>query len=231
MRALFVWCCFLLTTSVLPAQLTRCLNITPQIRGLSAVSLKPMNALESARSMKRSPYQPGFSVSGLTFGGETRTVPGIGVSYVPQEKTADKLVVSGGLLWSFGGKNVMLDPRFARVRRPQASYSQNVLGTSTASVGLGYVGAEYRYYFLQGDIQPYVGLGARALGSLYGSRWGVGAVPHGIAGLNVQISSIFNGFAEVQHLPGIGLGVGGFDSFRGMTTVAFGFTFAPYFTR
>jgi hypothetical protein len=231
MRALFVSCCLFAATTASFAQLSTCLNTSPQMRGLSKVSLKPMNTFQDIRVASRSPYEPAFSVSGLNFGGEARTVPGLGMTYVPRSNAAGRFVFGGGFLWSSGGSTTMLDPRLTRVQRTQVSYAQNVVGTSFASLGLGYVGAEYRYYLLQGDIQPNVGVGARALGGLYGNSWGVSAAPVGMAGLNLQISTIFSGFAEVQHAPGVGLGLGGFDSFRGMTSIAFGFAFAPQFMR
>ncbi|HXG38885.1 MAG TPA: hypothetical protein VNL36_08985 [Bacteroidota bacterium] len=229
MRTL-LFCCVVIS-SVSLAQVPTCLNVTPKIQNISRVPPNQANTLQALRLAKRSPYEPAFSVSNLVLGGEGTTVPGFGVSYVPRENAAGKFVVSGGFVWRLSNGTNGINPRFPLVRQSSV-YSEVGYTASTApGLGVGYLGAEYRYYLLRGEIQPYVGIGARALGGIYSSRWGMALAPHGLAGLNLQISHVFNGFVELQHAPGIGLTFGGLDSFRGLTTIAFGFSFVPQFAR
>lgn len=226
----FLICCVLIS-SVSFAQVPTCSNATPQIRNIPQVPLYQRNSLQPTRLTERSPYEPALSVSNLVLGGEGNTVPGFGMSYVSRQNTAGKFVVSGGFVWRSSRTSFGFDPRAPQLRQSLV-YSTTGYGANTApGLGVGYLGAEYRHYLLQGEIQPYVGVGARALGGIYGSRWGMALAPHALAGLNLQISTVFSGFAEVQHTPGIGLAVGGFDSFRGLTTIAFGFAFSPQFAK
>jgi hypothetical protein len=153
------------------------------------------------------------------------------MSYVPRDNEAGKFVISGGFVWRSSSGMNRFDPRYPQVHQSSVHSEAGYTASPAPGLGVGYLGAEYRYYLLRGEIRPYVGIGTRALGGLYGSRRGVGAVPHGLAGFNLRISHVFSGFAEVQHAPGIGLTFGGFDSFQGLTTIAFGFSFAPQFTR
>lgn len=229
MRTL-LFCCVVIS-SVSLAQVPTCLNVTPKIQNISRVPSHQANTLQALRLAERSPFEPAFSVSNLVLGGEGNTVPGFGVSYVPRENAASKFVVSGGLVWRLSGGTNRFDARYP-LPRQSSVYSEAGATASTArSLGIGYFGAEYRHYLLRGELQPYFGIGARALGGIYSSRWGMALAPHGLAGLNLQISNVFSGFAELQHAPGIGLTFGGLDSFRGLTTIAFGFSFAPRFAR
>jgi hypothetical protein len=229
MRRLLGWC--LLVPLISSAQLTTCLNTPQNIRGIATIPLKQTNSLPAFPLANRSPYQPAFGVSTVLVGGEGRTVPSFGVSYVPPAKISGTLVISGGFLWSSRSNTNLYDPRFLRTQRAQMAAPAEIAGTSAPSLGFGYVSAEYRYYLLRGEIEPYVGVGARALGGAYDARWGGAVAPLALAGVSARISDLFNGFAEIQHAPSIGLGFGGFDSVRGITTFAFGFSFAPHFAR
>lgn len=231
MRSLFACCFLIFLVDVSSAQLTTCLNATPQVQNISRIPLRQANTLQSMHLTKRSPYEPALSVSNFVIGGEANTVPGFGMSYVPRDHAAGKLVVSGGFVWRLSSGTNRFDPRYLRLQQSPAYSQAGYTATTTPGLGVGYFGAEYRYALLSGEVQPYVGLGARALGGLYGNQWGMALAPFGLAGLNVQISTVFSGFAEVQHTPAVGLTFGGFDSFQGLTTIAFGFSFAPQWTR
>ncbi len=228
---MFLFFCWLLLSSVSIAQVPTCINITQPVRNFPKISLQQNAALPLVRPAVRSPYEPAMSLSYLVLGEEGQTLPGLGMSYVPRKNTAGKLVFSGGFVWMSRTSTSHFDPRYPQMRQP-LGYSDVVSTTRTGtSVGLGYLGAEYRYDLLRGEIQPYVGIGARALGGIVGSRWGMALAPQGLVGINLQISHLFSGFAEMQHVPAVGLSLGGFDSFRGMTTIAFGFSFAPQLAR
>jgi hypothetical protein len=209
------------------AQVTTCLNAGPQLKGLARISLRQTEPLVRPTAATRSPIEPAFSVSNLLIDGAGNTVPGFGVSYVPREHAAGRLVVSGGFLWKSNGNASGIDPRYQRLQKSsvysQVGYTENRLST----LAVGYVGAEYRYHFIRGQIQPYVGVGARTMGGMVGNRWGMAITPHALAGLNLQVSRVFSGFAEIQHAPGLGVTFGGFDSFEGLTSIAFGFSVAP----
>jgi hypothetical protein len=224
-------CCWLLFSSVSIAQVPTCINITQPVRNIPKISLHQKNSLPLNRPAVRSPYEPAMSLSYLVLGEQGQTLPGLGMSYVPRKNAAGKFVFSGGFVWMSRTSTSQFVPRYAQMRQSTVYSDVGSTASTGTSIGLGYVSAEYRYYLLRGAIQPYVGIGARALGGIYGSQWGMALAPQGLVGLNLQISHLFSGFTEVQHAPAVGLTLGGFDSFRGMTTIAFGFSFAPQLAR
>jgi hypothetical protein len=224
-------CCWLLFSSVSIAQVPTCINITQPVRNIPKISLHQKNSLPLNRPAVRSPYEPAMSLSYLVLGEQGQTLPGLGMSYVPRKNTAGKFVFSGGFVWMSRTSTSQFVPRYAQMRQSTVYSDVGSRERTATSIGVGSVGAEYRYDLLRGEIQPYVGIGARVLGGVYGSQWGMAFAPQALAGLNLQISHLFSGFAEVQHVPAVGLSLGGFDSFRGITTIAFGFSFAPQLAR
>lgn len=229
MRSLLL--CSVLVTSVSVAQLNPCLTPTPQIRNLAPIPLKQSPLSGTARSARMSPFQPAMGVSQYVIDGQSRTAPSMGVRYVPRDNSSHKLIFSAGLLWNSGSSAVIADPRLAGFQRSAVYTPAQSYGDYLPSVGIGYLGAQYRYYLLQGDFQPYVGVGAQALGWRVDTRWGGTVAPNAVAGLSARISNVFDGFVEVQHAAGVGNLFGGSSSFGGITSVSFGFAFAPQFSR
>ncbi len=230
MRTLLLSCC-LVVTSVAVAQLNTCLNTMPQIRNIARVPMTQANLPQGSRLATRSPYEPAVGISEYVIDGQSRTAPSVEVQYVPQNKTSSKLIFSGGFLWSSRSNGLAVDPRVTRVQSNTVYLPVGSSDYYVPSVGMGYVGAQYRYYFLQGDIQPYVGAGAQFLGWRVDSRWGAALAPNAVAGLTAHISDIFSGFAEIQHTIGVGNLLAYSSSFGGITSVSIGFAFAPSFGR
>lgn len=235
MRIVTVLCC-LLISSVLFAQVEPCLNVTSQaansLQGNSKQSLvqtaTKSNGLSSLR--KRSPYQPAMGVSQYMFDGQSRMAPAMGLQYVPTDNSSYKLTYSGGIVWVPQSSSTISSPsNFTGFGRNQYVNTGLYGGETQPSLLLGYAGAEYRYYLLRGDIQPYVGAGAYGLGWRYGSVAGATLAPSVMGGVSAEISTIFSGYVELRQLIGLGTFIGN-SSFGGSTTVAAGFAFAPNFS-
>ena len=236
MRTLFKLCLLSLLvgllTSISFAQLSTCLNSMPQIRNIATVPLNTTATSLVSRSETRSPYQPGIGLSQYLIDGQAHMAPSMGLQYIPRNNSAGKWIYSGGFVWSRGGNTgLALNSRTGNFMRTPV-YDQSGLSDSyTPSLALAYAGIQYRYYFLQGDIQPYVGAGAQTLGWRIDSRWGAALSPNAVAGVTAKISTIFSGYAEVQHTLGMGNIYSSSSSFGGITMLAFGFSFAPNLSR
>ncbi|HEY4613715.1 MAG TPA: hypothetical protein VII11_12085 [Bacteroidota bacterium] len=225
-------CCCLVVTSVAFAQLNTCLNQSPQSaegKGGFQLSQKQSLVQSAVRAKKLSPYRPALGVSQYMFDGQSRTAPAMGVQYIPTGSSPHKLTFSGGLVWMPKSSPYATNPSFTGFGRNQFNAFANSYSNSLPSLGLGYFGAEYRYYLMQGDFQPYVGGGAHALGWKYGAGWGATVAPSMFAGASLDISTVFSGYAELRQLVGLGTILGN-SSFGGSTSVSVGFAFAPNFS-
>ncbi len=225
-------CCCLLLVSVSFAQLNTCLNSMPQIRNIATVPVNQTAMNLSTRSAEWSPYQPGMGISQYVIDGQAHMAPAIGLQYIPRSVSSGKLIFSGGVVWSRGGSSgFAANPRFTNFASNTIYSQTQSYDTYSPSLALAYAGAQYRYYFLQGDIQPYVGAGAQSLGWRIDNRWGAAISPNAVAGVTARISTIFSGYGEIQHTLGMGNIYSSSSSFGGLTTLAFGFSFAPNFSR
>ncbi|HEY5615670.1 MAG TPA: hypothetical protein VIL52_06570 [Bacteroidota bacterium] len=229
---LLLSCCFLFSV-VAFAQVEPCLNVTSQsATGLQDNSKQSLVQLATQKSRtgslrKFSPYRPALGVSQYMFDGDSRTAPAMGMQYIPTDNSAHKLTFSGGIVWLPKSSSIVADNRFTGFGRYQY-VDGGPYGQSSPSLALAYLGTEYRYYLLQGDIQPYVGAGAHALGWKYGAAWGSTLAPSMIGGVSAEISTIFSGYVELRQLIGLGT-VLGTSRFGGSTSVSAGFAFAPKF--
>ncbi|MCI0707027.1 MAG: hypothetical protein L0Y80_06050 [Ignavibacteriae bacterium] len=222
--------CSLIISSLAVAQVEPCLNVTSQtnrdLNGNSTQSLvqTAMQKPGIVAQRKLSPYRPALGASQFLFDGQSRTAPAMGIQYVPTEHSAGKWTFSGGLVWLPKSSTVITNS----VGRPQ--FAGGGYGQSLPSLFLGYAGAEYRYYLLQGDVQPYVGAGAYGLGWKYGSLSGATLAPSVMGGVNAEISTVFSGYVELRQLIGVGTFLGS-STFGGSTNISAGLAFAPNLSR
>ncbi len=93
--------------------------------------------------------------------------------------------------------------------------------------GAGFFGLDYTFYLADGDVRPYVGVGAMLLGWPYRSGFAGTIAPDVKAGLQANLTSGFSGFVEMKHILGLPIVAGGSPPLRGFTGLAFGFAFAP----
>jgi hypothetical protein len=167
---------------------------------------------------------------------EDRFGPMIILQYTPNRywrPTVD--LVSGVLIRT--GKSGPTDERdyiplvsqFASAYSPVSDYyDDGYYQRPQFSIGLAFLGADMTYYLAEGDVRPYVGVGASFAFWSYLSRFSGALAPSAKGGLDIRISGSFSGFAELRRMFGVANFVGpNTPKFDGLTAAAIGVSFEP----
>jgi hypothetical protein len=84
------------------------------------------------------------------------------------------------------------------------------------------------YYLAEGDVRPYVGVGASFAFWSHLRRFSGALTPSAKGGVDIRIGGLFSGFAELRRTVGVATFVGPKTSkFNGLTAAAIGISFVP----
>jgi hypothetical protein len=176
------------------------------------------------------------AIGSFQLGDEDRFGPMLILQYSPSRRSMPAIDLFAGVLVQTGSSGIINQDEFIPVaslfapyRSPYSDYrNDNLYRMPNYSLGLGFLGADVTFYLAEGDVRPYVGLGGALAFWSYSSRLSGTLAPDAKAGLSVQVSSGFSGFAEVRRMfdvPNLaGLEV---PRFGGVTSAAIGVSFAP----
>jgi hypothetical protein len=171
------------------------------------------------------------SYTGFRLEGISRQGLGIDLFYRPFRKISPLVQLNVGLIMygnnsSQEPERTATDPFIYQNRIYTAPSIRN--GRMDTYIGLAYLGVDGVYYFSQGPIAPYVGLGLKEV------LWGVNnsfvgtLVPSAVAGVELSIASSFDGFVEARYMPRVANVVNSHgNAFGYVTSVAFGVSYAP----
>jgi hypothetical protein len=201
----------------------------PDVNQPASASLKEQ--MVSHTIHRSSFFSPSMSYSGYTIGGERFFGAALTLQYSIFQSRSESIDLLGGVMFRF--KNVTdpvnLDdytPLGIRNNNRQSSLSR----LRGIQFGLGLIGMDYTIYLAEGDVRPYVGIGGMLLAFPYQGSVGGTFAPDVKAGLLVNLSSGFSGFAEVKHILGLPITIGSqYGQFKNLTGLAFGLAFAPRF--
>ena len=169
-------------------------------------------------------------------GDEDRFGPMLILQYSPSRRSIPAIDFFAGVLIQTGSSGITdredyipVASMFAPYYSPYSDYrNDNLYRSPHYSLGLGFLGADVTFYLAEGEVRPYVGLGG-ALAFWTHSRQMSGTfAPDAKAGLSVEVSSGFSGFAEVRRMFDVP-NLAGLDAprFGGVTSAAIGVSFAP----
>lgn len=183
---------------------------------------------------------PGFgsmiALGSFQLGDEDRFGPMLILQYSPSRRSMPAIDFFAGVLVQTGSSGTInpdeyipVASMFAPYYSPYSDYrNDNLYRMPNFSLGLGFLGADVTLYLAEGDVRPYVGLGGALAFWSYSSRMSGTFAPDAKAGLSVQMSSGFSGFAEVRRMFDVP-NLAGLDAprFGGVTAAAVGVSFAP----
>jgi hypothetical protein len=173
----------------------------------------------------------------FTLGGEERFGPMMLMQYSFNRTARPQFDVFAGILFRTGSSGpidereyVPLASHFATVYSPNSDYYYDdpYYLRPHLSIGVALLGADVAFYLSEGEVRPYLGLGASFAFWSYQSRLGGTVAPNVKAGLDVRMSNSLSAFAEVRRMFGIPTFIGPMSpKFDGLTAAAVGLSFAP----
>ncbi|MFH0988527.1 MAG: hypothetical protein V1799_00750 [bacterium] len=198
----------------------------------------PKDQFQSAHSMGRyskSLIRPVVGYGSFSFGDESRSGPMVTIQYIPNRLMNPSIYLSGGVMLRFRKIESVPDYEFnssrslsGSTRFPNLDAIDNGYDSRLqVQTALGFVGSGLIYYFAEGDIAPYAGLGMVLPLWTYSSRINMALAPEAKLGLDVRFKDSFSGFIEVRHMVGVPTLLGSGPKFDGLTSVSIGASFAP----
>lgn len=172
----------------------------------------------------------------FSVGGEDRFGPMLVVQYSPSRLLRPTIDIFGGVLFQTGTSDI-IDERdyipvasyFAPYYSPFSDYrNDNFYRMPHFSIGLAFLGADVTFYMLEGEVRPYVGVGASLAFWSYSNQLSGTLAPDAKAGLDIRLTNSVSGFAEVRRLSGVPNLIGSnTPKFDGLTSAAIGISFVP----
>jgi len=192
----------------------------------------------SAASHKAERASGGNAWSGSSFTGmiaygsfalssEHRFGPMIILQYTPNRYWKPAVDLVGGVLIRTGTSG-STDERDYILLANQFSSAYSPSHRPHFSIGLAFLGADMTYYFSEGNVRPYIGVGASFAFWSYLRRFSGALAPSAKGGVDIRISGSFSGFAELRRMFGVATFVGPkTPTFNGLTAAAIGISFEP----
>ncbi len=186
-----------------------------------------------AQNPNRASFAPLVGVTHYILDGQATTGPAFGLQYFTREMSSSRFGLSGGVIWKSNGEEyyrtdpfIYSDP--SQPYRMQPPMYDGAFRTSRFSLGLAFLGVDWRTYLADGSVRPYLGVGAQLVGWSYNSTYTGTIMPEAKAGLDVHLTSGFNAFAEGQYAFGMPTLFGSrVSSLNELFSFAVGISFAP----
>ena len=180
--------------------------------------------------LSRSAFSPIVAFSRYGLDGQFRNGLTLGLEYIPNRRSNPNFEFSGGVVLGGSGhvqQFSVYEALPALQRNDSFGFGNRYNAAPRFGLGMAFLGIGAVYYLADGDVRPYIGIGANA----YAWRNYAGTVtPDVKGGLDVNIASGFSGFAEVRHSIGMpNFFTSRYSTFNGLTSFAFGIAFAPRF--
>ncbi len=160
------------------------------------------------QSSDRSSFSPIVGISHYVLDGNAITGPTMGLRYSFGEFSSNQISVFGGAtLRRIGAGYYQTVPFiYSGESQPysvQPPISDNAFPASRLAFGLAFAGFDWRRYLADGDVRPYLGVGAQLVSWSVSGTWTGAILPTADAGLDVRLSSGFSAFAEGQYAFGM----------------------------
>ena len=193
--------------------------------------------LFSCIAVAQNPNRPSFApIVGIThyvLDDQGVTGPTMGLRYLTREFSSIRFSVFAGTTFrpnGFGyyGTEPFIYSDQSQPYRLQPPVSNGAMPSSRFAFGLAFVGFDWRTYFADGGVRPYLGVGAQVVSWSSNSTWTGTIMPTANAGLDVHLASGFSAFAEGQYAFGMPTLFGSrFSSLNNLFSFGLGVSFVP----
>jgi hypothetical protein len=199
------------------------------------VGLITMSGIAIGQESNRSSFAPIVAVSRYTLDDQPVTGPTVGLRYQSREFASSRLGLYAGATFRPNGSGYYQSEPFLMYNtNPYQPYRMQppIYGgagrTTRYEVGLAFFGFDWRVYLAEGDVRPYVGLGAQLISWTVNQTFSGTVTPDLKTGLDIRLTSGFNGFIETQYSTGMPTMFGSqFSTLKNVFMVAIGVSFAP----
>jgi len=184
----------------------------------------------------QSSFQTMIAYGSFALGDEERFGPMMLLQYSMNRRSMPTIDIVGGVLFRAGASGPVDQreyiPLASHFAYPYSSfgdyYTDPYYQRPLVSFGLAFLGVDFAFYLTEGEVRPYLGVGASFAFWSYSSRFSGTIAPNAKAGLDARISNSFSAFAEVRRMFGVPNLVGpSTPKFDGLTAAAIGVAFAP----
>lgn len=161
-----------------------------------------------AQSPKRSSFAPIVGVTRYVLDGNATTGATLGLRYFSHESSSSQFSVFAGTTLrregaGYYGTEPFIYSDGSQPYRPQPPIYNNAVPASRIAFGLAFAGFDWRRYLADGDIRPYLGIGAEVVSWSATQALTGGILPTVQAGLDVHLNSGFSAFAEGEYAFGM----------------------------
>lgn len=225
MKRAIILCVLVLTSAVVHAQ-----SGSPGFTDVQ--SNTPLRSVGS----RNSAFKSMVAYGSYQLGEDTRYGPAIFLQYSPNYFSTPSLDIFVGTMLHFSGTNAINQQDYipvahlfaARYPLSYSTYYAEDYARPSFSIGLAFIGTNLTFYLTEGSVRPYAGIGGMLLFYPYADKIGGTLAPDAKVGLDVKISTVFAGFAELRRTFGVPSLIGpNSPKFGGLTAAAIGVSFAP----
>jgi len=161
-----------------------------------------------AQNPNRSSFAPLVGVSHYVLDGQPYTGPTMGLRFLTPEFSSSRMSLFAGATLRPNGFGYYRTEPFiyhdeSQPYQLQSPVYDGAVPGSRFAFGLGFVGFDWRTYLAEGNVRPYLGVGAQLASWSSSSTWTGTIMPIADAGLDVHLSSGFNAFAESEYAFGM----------------------------
>lgn len=173
-----------------------------------AILLFLISGIMYAQNPNRSYFAPIVGVTHYELDGDAITGPVMGLRYLTPEFSSSRFSLFGGATLKREGfgyyrTEPFIYSDFAQPYSLQPPMYDGAIPASRFAFGLAFVGFDWRKYFADGDVRPYLGVGAQVASWSSAGTWTGTIMPTADGGLDVRLSSGFSAFAESQYAFGM----------------------------
>ena len=169
-----------------------------------AIYLLLFSAVALSQNPNRSSFEPIVGVTHYVLDDQAFTGATMGLRYLTPEFSSSKLsIFAGTTLRQTGSGYYRTEPFIysdeSQPYRLQPPVYDGAVPASRIAFGLAFLGFDWRTYLADGDVRPYIGVGAELASWSSSSTWTGTIMPTANAGLDVHLSSGLSAFAESQY--------------------------------
>ncbi len=198
-----------------------------------AILIFLISGIAYAQNPNRSFFAPIVAVTHYELDGEGITGPTVGLRFVTREFSSTRISLYGGATLKregFGFYRVepFISSSEFQPYRLQPPVYDAAIPASRFAFGLAFAGFDWRKYFSDGDVRPYLGVGAQVVSWSSTGTWTGTIMPTADAGLDVHLSSGLSAFAEGQYAFGMPTLFGSrFSTLKNLFSFGLGVNFVP----
>lgn len=186
-----------------------------------------------AQNPNRSSFAPIVGVTHYVLDDQAITGPTMGLRFLSREYSSTRFSVFAGATLRPNGFGYYRTEPFiysdeSQPYRLQPPVYGGAAPASRFAFGLAFVGFDWRTYLADGDVRPYLGIGAQVVSWSSSGSWTGAVLPAANAGLDVHLTSGFSAFAETQYAFGMPTLFGSrVSSLKNIFSFGLGVNFAP----